>query len=116
MLEEGEDDKWYNAGKFELSAWQLKSVVDLGELVYEQYMHTIARQQVIFMEKTEDVTNKKFITDVTDLMNKFASDMEETVVFEKLTDEERKQQEVDAMQEVVQEKQMEESANAEHQQ
>lgn len=66
-------------------------------LVYENYLHNMARSRVILEEKKEDVTNKDFIAKVTGLMQDFANDMQERVVFHKLTDEERLKQEVQAL-------------------
>lgn len=66
-------------------------------LVYENYLHNMARSRVILEEKQEDLTNKGFIAKVTGLMQDFANDMQERVVFHKLTDEERLKQEAQAL-------------------
>lgn len=68
-------------------------------LVYEAYLHNMARARAILEEKQEDLTNKGFIAKVTGLMQDFANDMQERVVFPKLTDEERLKQETQALEE-----------------
>lgn len=68
-------------------------------LVYEQYLHNIARSKIILSEKTDDITNKQFIQDVTEIERKFIEGINETVVFHKITDEELKKQEFEALEE-----------------
>lgn len=68
-------------------------------LVYEQYLHNIARSSLILDEKKEDLTNVGFINKVTDLEKSFVEGVTETVVFEKLTDEELAKREIDAIEE-----------------
>ena len=80
-------------------------------LVYESYMHNVARNQVILSEKKEDMTNKQFVAATIELLNKFLEGSEEHVIFEKRTDEEKVKAEVEALQEVQQEKVVEEQAN-----
>jgi hypothetical protein len=73
-------------------------------MVYEEYLHNIARQVATLEEKTEDVTNLQFVDKVITLMKKYIEGISETVIFPKKTDEERMQQEIDALQQVAIEK------------
>ena len=57
-------------------------------LVYESYIHNLARNHIILSEKVDDITNKQFIERVTELMKEFTSNVDERVVFPKKTDEE----------------------------
>ena len=68
-------------------------------LVYEQYLHNIARSKIILSEKTEDITNTQFIQEVTENERKFIEGVDEMVVFHKITDEEMKNKEFEAINE-----------------
>ena len=57
-------------------------------LVYEAYLHHIARQSVLLSEKKEDMTNKQFFDDVIKNMQDFIGGVDERVIFHKMTDEE----------------------------
>lgn len=75
-------------------------------IVYEQYLHNIARSQVILSEHTEDMTNLQFVDALIDNEKKYLDGMKEAVIIHKKTDEEKTQEEVAALQEaMVQEKQ-----------
>lgn len=75
-------------------------------IVYEQYLHNIARSQVILSEHTEDMTNMQFVDALIDNEKKYLEGMKEAVIIHKKTDEEKTQEEVAALQEaMVQEKQ-----------
>lgn len=75
-------------------------------LVYEQYLHNVARSQVILSEHTEDMTNLQFVDALIDNEKKYLDGMKEAVIIHKKTDEEKTQEEVAALQEaMVQEKQ-----------
>ena len=76
-------------------------------LVYESYLHNIARQSVILSEKTEDLTNKQFFEAVIKNMQQFIEGTEERVIFPKKTDEEVLQESISAIQEQEQEQAME---------
>lgn len=82
-------------------------------LVYDNYLHNIARNQIILSEKEKDITNIDFIKQEHELVNKFIDGMKESVIFPKLTDEERKEQELKALQEQEQENFVNEQANGE---
>lgn len=68
-------------------------------LVYESYVHNIARNSIILSEKTDDMTNKQFIDKVIENMKEFTDNVEERVVFPKKTDEEVMQENIAAIQE-----------------
>lgn len=75
-------------------------------LVYEQYLHNVARSQVILSEHTEDMTNLQFVDALIDNEKKYLEGMKEAVIIHKKTDEEKTQEEIDALQDaMVQEKQ-----------
>lgn len=75
-------------------------------IVYEQYLHNIARSQVILSEHTQDMTNMQFVDTLIDNEKKYLDGMKEAVIIHKKTDEEKNQEEVSALQEaMVQEKQ-----------
>ena len=77
-------------------------------LVYESFLHNIARNKVIMSEKIDDMTNIGFVNAVTDEERKFIEGVDERVVFKKKTDEEKAKEEIDALQE----KQVNDTLNA----
>lgn len=77
-------------------------------IVYEQYVHNMARMQAILKEKTEDMTNLQYIDEVLTSERKFVEGLQESVIFKKKTDEERKQEEIDALGDAIAERTMEE--------
>lgn len=82
-------------------------------LIYDTYLHNIARSQVILSEKEKDITNIEFVNQEHELVNKFIDGMKEAVIFHKLTDKELQEREISALQENEQEKIIEEQANGE---
>lgn len=68
-------------------------------LVYESYMHNVARNHVIFSEHKEDVTSKSFVEEVTKELKRYLEGVDDKVIFPKLTDEERSKRAMDAMKE-----------------
>lgn len=82
-------------------------------LIYDNYLHNIARNQIILLEKEKDITNIDFIKQEHELVNKFIDGMKEAVIFHKLTDKELQEREISALQENEQEKIIEEQANGE---
>jgi hypothetical protein len=75
-------------------------------LVYEQYLHNVARSQVILSEHANDMTNLQFVDALINNEKKYLEGMKEAVIIHKKTDEEKTQEEVAALQEaMVQEKQ-----------
>lgn len=107
VLKEKEDNAEYNIVVF--YDWYLMCLFSpqflIGEsetetfLVYEDYVHNIARNAVILEEKKEDMTDKQFIDKVIKNMQEFTGHNEPRVIFHKKTDEERVQEEIAAMQE-----------------
>lgn len=78
-------------------------------LVYETYLHNIARNKVMLSEKTEDMTNVKFINEVCDAELKMIEGIDERVIFPRKTDEEKMQEEIEAVQEHEVEKTLKEN-------
>lgn len=66
-------------------------------LVYEDYVHNIARNAVILEEKKEDMTDKQFIDKVIKNMQEFTGHNEPRVIFHKKTDEEVMKENIDAV-------------------
>lgn len=119
ILKEQEDNSEYNIAVY--YEWFLFNIFQplygIGEteietfLVYEDYMHNIARNAIVLSEKTEDMTNKQFIQKVIDNINEFTDGLEENVLFPKKTDEQIAQEEITAIQEQEQEQAMEAQIN-----
>ena len=80
-------------------------------LVYETYLHNIARQSVLLSEKKEDMTNKEFFNEVIKNMQGFIEGVDERVIFHKMTDEEMAQANIEAIKEQEQEQAMEAQIN-----
>ena len=80
-------------------------------LVYEAYLHNIARQAVLLSEKKEDMTNKQFFENVIKNMQDFIEGVDERVIFHKMSDEEMAQANIEAIQEQEQEQAMEAQIN-----
>lgn len=80
-------------------------------LVYEAYLHNIARQAVLLSEKKEDMTNKQFFDEVIKNMQEFIEGVDEYVIFHKMSDEEMAQANISAIQEQEQEQAMEAQIN-----
>lgn len=73
-------------------------------LVYETFLHNVARNKVLMAEKTQDVTNVDFVNGVCDAELKMIEGIDKRVIFAKKTDEETMQEEVAALQEDANEK------------
>lgn len=82
-------------------------------LVYEDYVHNIARNQVILEQRNEDVTNKQFIDKVIKNMQEFTGHITETVILPKKTDEEIIKENIDAVAEQEMNETMEEQNGTE---
>ena len=80
-------------------------------LVYEMYLHNIARQAVLLSEKKEDVTNKMFFDEVIKNMQDFIKGVDERVIFHKMSDEEMAQANIEALAQNEQEQAMEAQIN-----
>ena len=80
-------------------------------LVYEMYLHNIARQAVLLSEKKEDMTNKQFFDEVIKNMQNFIEGVDERVIFHKMTDEEMAKANIEALTQNEQEQAMEAQIN-----
>jgi hypothetical protein len=117
VLKEKEDKSefnvcWYTDLWFNVIFHNLYSIGETEAesfLVYESYLHNIARNKIILSEKTEDITNKTFIEQIGKELMEFTKDVDEHVVFPKKTDEERKKEEIDALAEAAVEKNINET-------
>lgn len=120
VLKEKEDKSEYNIVVY--YEWFLFNIFQplygIGEteiesfLVYEDYLHNIARNAILLGEKTEDMTNKQFIQKVVDNIKEFTNELEEHVLFPKKTDEQMMQEEIEAIQEQEQNDAMEAQTDA----
>ena len=118
-LEEKEDKTEYNifwyVDKWFFNIFQ--PLYSIGEsevesfLVYESYVHNLARNNIVLSEKTDDITNKEFINRVCDTMKELTSALEESVILHKKTDEELVQENIEAIQEQEQNDAMEAQLN-----
>ena len=68
-------------------------------LVYEEFMHNVAKNSIILEEKESDMTNKDFVNKIVANMREYMSDVTEVVLFKKETDEEITQQNIEALME-----------------
>lgn len=103
-LKEKDDKSEYNIVTY--FSWYLYNIFSplysIGEseiesfLVYEEYVHGIARQSVLLSEKNEDVTNKCFIEKVISNIKDFTADIDERILFHKKTDEEVAKENIEA--------------------
>jgi len=80
-------------------------------LVYETYLHNIARQAVLLSEKKEDMTNKQFFDEVIKNMQSFVEGVDERVIFHKMSDGELAQANIEALTQNEQEQAMEAQIN-----
>lgn len=77
--------------------------------IYESYLHNIACNHVLLEERKEDVTNVAYFNKVIELEKSFIENINETVILKAKTDEERINDEIEALQEVENEKVISES-------
>jgi hypothetical protein len=120
VLKEKEDKSEYNIVVY--YEWFLFNIFQplygIGEteiesfLVYEDYLHNIARNAILLSEKTEDITNKQFIQKVIESIKEFTNELEERVLFPKKTDEQVMQEEIEAIQEQENEQAVEAQTDA----
>ena len=80
-------------------------------LVYEDYIHNIAKNSVLLSEHEEDMTNKQFIDKVIANIKEFTDNLEESVLLHKMTDEELAQANIEALAQNEQEQAMEAQIN-----
>ena len=81
-------------------------------LVYEDYIHNIAKNSVLLSEHKEDVTNKQFIDKVIANIKDFTDNLEESVLLHKKSDEEIAKEEMEAVMATEQEHAMEAQINS----
>lgn len=119
VLKEKEDKTQYNICWF-VDIWMFNIFEPLYEidnteassfLVYERYMHNIARNSFLLDEHKEDVTNKQFVDAIIEKEKSFLEGVEDTVILKGKSDEERMKEELEALQKDAEEKVMEEQAN-----
>lgn len=115
VLKEKEDKSEYNIVTY--FSWFLYNIFSplysIGEseiesfLVYEDYLHNIARNAILLSERTEDMTNKQFIQTILESIKHFTEDLDERILFPKKTDEQVMKEEIEAIQEQEQNDAME---------
>lgn len=102
-------DLWFNV--------IFHSLYGIGEseaesfLVYESYLHNIARNKIIMSEKINDMTNLDFIEAVMQEVKAYTEGMDKRTIFKKKTDEEMMQENIDAAAAQQSEKAMEEQSH-----
>lgn len=119
VLKEKENKSEYNIAIF--YSWFLYNIFQplfsIGEdnvssfLVYEDYLHNIARNAILLEEKNEDMSNKQFLDKMMGNILDFTKDMEESVLFHKKSDEEVMKENVEALAATEQEQMMEGQGN-----
>lgn len=105
VLKAQEDQTQYNIAKY--VDWWLYNIFaplyEIGEgsassfLVYETYLHNIARNYITLDEHTEDMTTGMFLAALDAKMRELTKGMPDEVMFAKKTDEERMREEMDAL-------------------
>jgi len=118
ILKEKEDKTEYNVCWY-IDLWFnniFHPLYGIGEteaesfLVYESYLHNIARNHIILSEKVNGMTNLEFINAVVDDVKKFTEGIDERVIFQAKSDEQKMQENIDALQEHETDKAIEEGA------
>ena len=119
VLKEKEDHSDYNIVTY--TDWWIfncfQPLYSIGEnevesfLVYEMYLHNIARNAVLLSEKKEDMTNRQFFDAIIKNMQEFVEGMEEQIIFHKKIDEEMMKENIEAIQQEEQEQAMEAQIN-----
>lgn len=107
VLKEKEDKSEYNIVTY--FSWFLQNLFspqfgiaedDVSSfLVYEDYIHNIAKNSVLLSERKEDMTNRQFLDKVIANIKEFTNNLEETVLLHKKTDEEIAKENIEAAQE-----------------
>lgn len=80
-------------------------------LVFERYMHNIARNGYLLEEHKEDVTNYQFVDRIIEYEKTFIKGIDEAVILKAKSDEERLNEEMEALQKTAEEQAMEEQIN-----
>ena len=119
VLKEKEDKSDYNLCWY-VDLWYnnlFHPLYGIGEteaesfLVYESYLHNIARNKVIMSEKINDMTNLDFIEAVMQEVKAYTEGMDKRTIFKKKTDEEMMQENIEAAAAQQTEKAMEEQSH-----
>ena len=66
-------------------------------ITFEEYLHNVARSTIILGEKNEDMTNKQFVDKIIENERLYMNEMDELVIFHKISDEKQLEQELDAI-------------------
>ena len=118
ILKEKEDQKEFQVAWY-IDLWFnniFHPLYGIGEseaesfLVYESYLHNIARNKIILSEKINDMTNLDFIDAVMQDVKAFTEGMDKRTIFKKKTDEEMMQENIEAAAAQQSEKAMEEQS------
>ena len=119
ILKEKEDQKEFQVAWY-IDLWFnniFHPLYGIGEseaesfLVYESYLHNIARNKIIMSEKINDMTNLDFIDAVMQEVKAFTEGMDKRTIFKKKTDEEMMQENIEAAAAQQSEKAMEEQSH-----
>lgn len=107
VLNEKEDKSEYNIVTY--FSWFLQNLFSpqygIAEdevssfLVYEDYIHNIAKNSILLDVRNEDLTNKQFIDKMIANIKEFTDNLEESVLLHKKTDEEIAKENIEAAQE-----------------
>ena len=117
---EGEENDEYNIAQY--VDWYLTIIfaplyaIDTNAAsqfnVYMKYLNHIATQHIFLEEHKDGMTNKEFIEEYNKLMAQFLENITEAPIFEPLSDEQRMQAEIEALNEQEMEQQMENNSEA----
>ena len=104
VLKEKEDKSEYNIVTY--FSWFLQNLFspqfgiaedDVSSfLVYEDYIHNIAKNSILLSERNEDLTNKQFIDKMVANIKEFTDNLEETVLLHKKSDDELMKENMEA--------------------
>ena len=120
-LQKKEDKAEYNICWF-IDKWLMNifhPLYEIGEteiqafLVYEDYIHAIARNSILLGEHNEDITNKQFVAEIIANIKEYTDNLKEEVVIAKKTDDEIVEESIKAINEQETEDAMEAQMNAE---
>ena len=119
VLKEKEDKSEYNIVTY--FSWFLQNLhspqFGIAEdevssfLVYEDYIHNIAKNSILLDVRNEDLTNKQFIDKVIANIKEFTDNIEESVLLHKKSDDEIAKEEMEAVMATEQEQAMEAQIN-----
>ena len=105
-LKKKEDKSEYNIAMY-VSWWLMNIFAPLYQLsdepsmqfvLYYNYLNNISNQSIFLDEHKEGLTNKQFIEQHNKMMEELFANLQESQIFEPLSDEQRMQQEIEALQ------------------